>query len=507
MPHIDPSIYKLINANDEVWIPEGYQPTKDDLNKCKQIKEYIQDFRTGNPTNDDVADFIKHLGFQLRLKRIWRHCKNDNIIRINDNIFQIIDKNVFKPIYYEYTTISLIESMIINMDRVIVKLNEMYKKHLKSLLNNSYSLKYVDQNDLNDLQRYKELTESMCKESAYVDTDAVSKEKPLQIICIPAEDSERLDFIIYNLDGIIASKDSCPGFQRYSKRIFGDLYCAIFNTPFGSEEFKNNYIIPMLNHVDIHGNTQSFFKSLQETINGFKELREKWIVIKDPKLQKGTDTVMGVNIKDNTSEGKSFENAFKFDKKDKEFEEQIKKPVESNGEWQSYIDNQIVPTCKSTWKRPSKVEYYLGIAEACSRRSTCLRIRYGSVIVKNDRIVSTGYNGSPKGTPNCCDIGECPRKTQNIPHGTRYETCASCHSEMNAIITGTYSDMIGATLYLSGVDIDSGEFVDADCCMMCKRAVINAGIETVIFRTKNGGVREAKVSEWVNDDSVDRFVK
>jgi dCMP deaminase len=149
--------------------------------------------------------------------------------------------------------------------------------------------------------------------------------------------------------------------------------------------------------------------------------------------------------------------------------------------------------------RISKDEYYLGIAEAVSRRSTCLRIHYGSVMVKHDRIISTGYNGSPTGAPNCDEIGECYRVKNNIPHFTRYETCESVHSEMNAIINASRPDMIDSTLYLVGKDASSETFVEADCCPMCRRAIINAGIKQVVFRTKDGGMRKIYVSSWKNE--------
>lgn len=180
------------------------------------------------------------------------------------------------------------------------------------------------------------------------------------------------------------------------------------------------------------------------------------------------DEIMGVNIKDNTSEGAAFEQALAFADKNK----------------------------TNIKMRISKDEYYLGIAEAVSRRSTCLRIHYGSVMVKHDRIISTGYNGSPTGAPNCDEIGECYRVKNNIPHFTRYETCESVHSEMNAIINASRPDMIDSTLYLVGKDALSDTFVEADCCPMCRRAIINAGIKQVVFRTKDGGMRKIDVSGW-----------
>lgn len=165
-------------------------------------------------------------------------------------------------------------------------------------------------------------------------------------------------------------------------------------------------------------------------------------------------------------------------------------------------ENSVLPTNEEHVEkktRPSKDEYYLGIAEAVSARSTCLRIHYGSIICNNDRIVSSGYNGAPMGAPNCDEVGECYRVKNNIPHFTRYETCQSVHSEMNAIINASRTDMLGGTLYLVGKDVSSGSYVEGDCCPMCRRAVINAGISQVVFRTKDGGIRKVNVSDWTND--------
>ena len=107
-----------------------------------------------------------------------------------------------------------------------------------------------------------------------------------------------------------------------------------------------------------------------------------------------------------------------------------------------------------TCNRPSKDEYYLSIAEAVLARSTCLRRKYGAVIVKEDEIISTGYNGSPRGAKNCCDVGYCERDTKGIPHGERCEMCSSVHAEANAIISASRRDMLGSTLYLAGQEAD-----------------------------------------------------
>lgn len=129
--------------------------------------------------------------------------------------------------------------------------------------------------------------------------------------------------------------------------------------------------------------------------------------------------------------------------------------------------------------RPSKDEYYLGIAQAVAKRSTCIRRQYGAVIVKDDRIISTGYNGSARGEDNCCDKGACWREKNNIPHGEQYEKCQAVHAEANAIINGNPSDMIGATLYLAGYE-NSELIKEPEPCMMCRRLITNARIEKVI---------------------------
>lgn len=128
-------------------------------------------------------------------------------------------------------------------------------------------------------------------------------------------------------------------------------------------------------------------------------------------------------------------------------------------------------------ERIGKDEYYLGIAGAVSRRSTCLRRQYGAVIVKDDRIIATGYNGSARGEENCCDVGECWREAHGIPHGQMYEKCVSIHAEDNAI-TAAGREAIGATLYLAG--IEDGEVIDAAPCLMCKRKIKNSGIARVV---------------------------
>lgn len=129
--------------------------------------------------------------------------------------------------------------------------------------------------------------------------------------------------------------------------------------------------------------------------------------------------------------------------------------------------------------RPNRDRYYLDIAAAVAKRSTCIRRQYGAVIVKNDRIISTGYNGSASGLTNCCDVGTCWREENHIPHGERYEECRAIHAEANAIISGIPGCMDGAVLYLAG--FENGKRIKRpEPCQMCQRMIINAGIVRVI---------------------------
>ena len=151
--------------------------------------------------------------------------------------------------------------------------------------------------------------------------------------------------------------------------------------------------------------------------------------------------------------------------------------------------------------RRDKINYYLDLAEVVSQRGTCLRRRYGAVIVKNDEVVSTGYVGAPRGRKNCSDIGTCIRQKMQIPRGERYELCRSVHAETNAIISASRDKMIGSSLYLVGIEMDTGEYIrNANSCSMCKRTIINAGIETVYIRDDKDNYRKVSVSDWVEDD-------
>lgn len=152
-------------------------------------------------------------------------------------------------------------------------------------------------------------------------------------------------------------------------------------------------------------------------------------------------------------------------------------------------------------ERVSKHNYYLDIAQTVSERSTCIRRRFGAIIVKNDVIVSTGYNGAPRGRRNCNEIGSCTRDDLGIPKGERYELCRSVHAEANAIISASREQMLGATLYMCCTDPKTEEIIGGmNSCMMCKRQIINAGIERVIIRNTKLEFTIVNVADWISDD-------
>lgn len=154
--------------------------------------------------------------------------------------------------------------------------------------------------------------------------------------------------------------------------------------------------------------------------------------------------------------------------------------------------------------RVSKENYYLDIAQTVAERGTCIRRKFGAIIVKDDVIVSTGYNGAPRGRKNCTDMQVCMRDRLGIPRGERYELCRSVHAEANAIIAAPRDRMLGATLYMACVNPeDNTLYGGTSSCMMCKRMIINAGIETVVVRDSDADYRVIRVSDWIeNDDSL-----
>ena len=152
-------------------------------------------------------------------------------------------------------------------------------------------------------------------------------------------------------------------------------------------------------------------------------------------------------------------------------------------------------------ERRDKINYYLDLAEMVSQRSTCLRRHFGAVLVQNDEVISTGYTGAPRGRKNCSDLNYCVRQKLNVPRGERYELCRSVHAEANASISTSRDKMLGSTLYLVGIECDTGEYVEnASSCSMCKRLIINAGIQHVIIRDNKDDYRIIHVQKWIEED-------
>ena len=153
--------------------------------------------------------------------------------------------------------------------------------------------------------------------------------------------------------------------------------------------------------------------------------------------------------------------------------------------------------------RISKENYYLDIAQTVLERATCLRRVYGAIIVKNDEIISTGYNGAPRGRKNCVDMGYCTREAMQVPRGERYELCRSVHAEANAIISASRRDMVGGTIYLVGRNAQTGELLhDATSCAMCRRMIINAGLARVVIRNTPTEFEVVDVQEWIDGDDT-----
>ncbi|MBU3918715.1 dCMP deaminase family protein [Patescibacteria group bacterium] len=155
-------------------------------------------------------------------------------------------------------------------------------------------------------------------------------------------------------------------------------------------------------------------------------------------------------------------------------------------------------------KRPSKDEYYLDFARAISKRATCLRRKFGAVIVRDDQIISCGYCGSPRGAPNCIDIGKCLRDELKVPSGERYELCRSVHAEANAVINAARSgvSVLGGTIYVCGENAEDGETLnDSMPCQMCRRVIINSGIKRVVVPSEQG-THEYFPKDWTNGDEV-----
>ncbi|MCD8037179.1 MAG: cytidine/deoxycytidylate deaminase family protein [Clostridiales bacterium] len=141
--------------------------------------------------------------------------------------------------------------------------------------------------------------------------------------------------------------------------------------------------------------------------------------------------------------------------------------------------------------RVSWDEYFMEIAEIVKTRSTCLRRQIGAVIVKDNRIITTGYNGAPSGCKHCTEIGSCYRQEHNIPSGERHELCRAIHAEQNAIIQaaklGNTTD--GATIYVTNQP-----------CVICAKMCINAGIKRIVYKE---GYPDALAMQMLEEAGVD----
>ena len=152
-------------------------------------------------------------------------------------------------------------------------------------------------------------------------------------------------------------------------------------------------------------------------------------------------------------------------------------------------------------KRISKIDTYLNCAEVFANRSTSIKRKYGGVIVKDDVVISTGYNGAPRGFENCCDLGQCPRIERDMHQGDGYGICRAVHAEANALLNCSRLQTIGADLYLVGVNPADNSIHKAKPCPLCARTIIQAGIENVYMRIGEGAenyvVIPARELEWV----------
>jgi len=142
--------------------------------------------------------------------------------------------------------------------------------------------------------------------------------------------------------------------------------------------------------------------------------------------------------------------------------------------------------------RPAWDDYFIEIAKVVSSRSTCLRRKYGAVIVKDRVIISSGYNGSPRGMENCIDLNRCTREEMNVPSGERYELCEAVHAEQNAIINAPPDRMKGSTIYIAGFEEDQS-FAAGRPCKLCERMIRNSQIAEVVCLRKDGGLEKVRV--------------
>ena len=232
--------------------------------------------------------------------------------------------------------------------------------------------------------------------------------------------------------------------------------------------------IPTTNAEPSQRNVNEMTKHIENNLNN------------DPALQEyakiGLKNHTFVNTQ--TTDGQPNETLQNFDNNSIQIDPALQKYAKIGREIRAFAnENTTNDNVETHPQRMSKDEYYLGIAEAVSKRSNCLRLHYGSVIVNNDRIISTGYNGAPRKVKSCMERGECYRIKNNIPHFSSYDKCFSVHSEQNALIHGNYEDMIGGTLYLVGIKPDGTYNENTDCCDICKRMIRNAQISRVVMAT------------------------
>jgi len=152
-------------------------------------------------------------------------------------------------------------------------------------------------------------------------------------------------------------------------------------------------------------------------------------------------------------------------------------------------------------KRISKEEYYLGIAKGVAKRSTCFRRSIGAIIVRDDQIISTGYVGAPRKTKDSLEHGFCLRDKLRIPHGQRYELCRSVHAEQNAIINAARAgvSLLGGDMFIYGVSAETGGRINAFPCFICKKMIINSGLNRVICSTAEKAYIVFRVEDWAKD--------
>ncbi len=166
--------------------------------------------------------------------------------------------------------------------------------------------------------------------------------------------------------------------------------------------------------------------------------------------------------------------------------------------------------------RLSKDQYYLNIAKQVAQRSTCFRVKFGAIIVKNDVIVSTGYVGAPRKTKDCFERENCLRNKLKIPHGQRYEICRSVHSEQNAIVNAARAgiSLLNGDMFIYGESNKKRNAINAFPCFICKKMIINAGLNRVVCSTKDGKNKIFYIKDWVKDwqekdilDDMDQYGK